>query len=212
MARIHWRPNICRRNPRPPRSQRPPHRSHRRKPPAQTLQIDRKGLTTSPQLWHKSTVSRGPDSQATSSRNQRATSSESANRDLGDLIPVNEDIELTGLVITGHNREGDLELRFFRHRINMIRLWCRRCRASRRNFEGDQFKRNAEDLGGLFGEHLGFFIERFQRAFVCPRNGSFLTRRWSKPDSNSRSHPLTHRQTDCSDPPYLPTRQIYRSR
>jgi hypothetical protein len=32
---------------------------------------------------------------------------------------------------------------------------------------------------------------RFQRSFVCPRNGSFLTRRWSKPDSNSRSHPLT---------------------
>ena len=49
------RPDICRRHPRPPRSQRPPHRSRRRKPPAQTLQIDRKGLTTSPQLWHKST-------------------------------------------------------------------------------------------------------------------------------------------------------------
>src|SRR6202040_3312490 len=38
-------------------------------PPAQTLQIDRKGLTTSPQLWHKSTASRAPASQATSFRN-----------------------------------------------------------------------------------------------------------------------------------------------
>jgi hypothetical protein len=28
---------------------------------------------------------------------------------------------------------------------------------------------------------------RFQRAFVCPRNGSFLTRRWRKSDSNSWS-------------------------
>jgi hypothetical protein len=36
---------------------------------AQTLQIDRKGLTTSPQLWHKSTASRAPASQATSNRN-----------------------------------------------------------------------------------------------------------------------------------------------
>jgi hypothetical protein len=37
---FHWRPDICRRHPRPPRPQRPPHRSCRRKPPAQTLQID----------------------------------------------------------------------------------------------------------------------------------------------------------------------------
>jgi hypothetical protein len=28
---------------------------------------------------------------------------------------------------------------------------------------------------------------RFQRAFVCPRNGSFLTRRWREMDSNPRS-------------------------
>jgi hypothetical protein len=28
---------------------------------------------------------------------------------------------------------------------------------------------------------------RFQRAFVCPRNGSFLTRRWRERDSNPRS-------------------------
>src|SRR5437660_12409782 len=69
MARLHWRPDLCRRHPRPPRSQRPPHRSRRRKPPAQTLQIDRKRLTTSPQLWHKSTTSRAPASQATSFRN-----------------------------------------------------------------------------------------------------------------------------------------------
>jgi hypothetical protein len=41
---------------------------------------------------------------------------------------------------------------------------------------------------------------------------SFLTRRWRKPDSNSRSHPLTRGQTDGSDPPHLPTQQIYRSR
>jgi hypothetical protein len=27
---------------------------------------------------------------------------------------------------------------------------------------------------------------RFQRAFVCPRNGSFLTRRWREMDSNHR--------------------------
>jgi 2-keto-3-deoxy-L-rhamnonate aldolase RhmA len=32
-----------------------------------------------------------------------------------------------------------------------------------------------------------------------------VTRRWSKPDSNSRSQPLTRRQTDGSDPPHLPT-------
>src|ERR1700724_4665598 len=43
-------------------------------------------------------------------------------------------------------------------------------------------------------------------------SGSHLTPCWSKPDSNSRSHPLTRRQTDGSDPPHLPIRQIYRSR
>src|SRR5580704_11122574 len=40
------------------------------------------------------------------------------------------------------------------------------------------------------------------------KSGSQLTPRWSKPDSNSRSHPLTRRQTDGSDPPHLPTQQI----
>src|SRR5207248_3662144 len=69
MARLHWRPDLCRRHPRPPRSQRPPHRSRRRQPETATLQIDRKRLTTSPQLWHKSTTSRAPASQATSFRN-----------------------------------------------------------------------------------------------------------------------------------------------
>ena len=43
-------------------------------------------------------------------------------------------------------------------------------------------------------------------------SGSYVTLCWSKPDSNSRSHPLTRRQTDGSDPPHLPTQQIYRSR
>ena len=35
------------------------------------------------------------------------------------------------------------------------------------------------------------------------------TPRWREMDSNSRSHPLTRRQTDGSDPPHLPTQQIY---
>jgi DNA replication protein DnaC len=68
MARLHWRPNICRRHPRPPRSQRPPHRSRRREPETRTRQIEPKGLTTSLQLWQKSTASKAPASQATSSR------------------------------------------------------------------------------------------------------------------------------------------------
>src|ERR1700756_4755144 len=53
MARLHWRPDLCRRHPRPPRSQRPPHRSRRRQPEAKALQIDHKGLTTGLQLAKK---------------------------------------------------------------------------------------------------------------------------------------------------------------
>src|ERR1700726_3446936 len=37
---------------------------------------------------------------------------------------------------------------------------------------------------------------------LCFGSGSHLTPCWSKPDSNSRSHPLTRRQTDGSDPPH----------
>ena len=47
------RPDLCRRHPRPARSQRLPHRSRRRQPPAQTLPIDHKGLTAGPQLATK---------------------------------------------------------------------------------------------------------------------------------------------------------------
>jgi hypothetical protein len=61
-------PDLCRCHPRPPRSQRPSYRSDRREPQTPTLQIDPKGLTTSPQLYQKSTASRAPASQATSSR------------------------------------------------------------------------------------------------------------------------------------------------
>src|SRR5215472_4985840 len=50
MARVHRRPDLCRRHPRPPRSQRPSHRSRRRESQTPTLQIDPKGLTTSPTL------------------------------------------------------------------------------------------------------------------------------------------------------------------
>src|ERR1700758_676951 len=69
MARLYWRPYLCRRHPRPPRSQRAPHRSRRREPETPTLQIDPKGLTISPQLCQKSTASRAPASQTTSNRN-----------------------------------------------------------------------------------------------------------------------------------------------
>src|SRR4029077_9729395 len=68
MARLYRRPHIRRRYPRPPRSQRPSHRSRRREPQTPTLKIDPKGLTTSPQLCQKSTASRAPANQATSSR------------------------------------------------------------------------------------------------------------------------------------------------
>src|SRR5215471_5425271 len=78
MACLHRRPHLCRRHPRPPRSQRSPHRSRRREPETPTIQIDPTGLTTSLQLCQKSTVSKAPASQATSFRNQRATSPESA--------------------------------------------------------------------------------------------------------------------------------------
>ena len=47
MARLHRRSDICRRHPRPPRSQRPSHRSRRREPETPTRQIDPKRLTTS---------------------------------------------------------------------------------------------------------------------------------------------------------------------
>src|SRR6266478_4943698 len=67
MARLHRRSDICRRHPRPPRSQRPPHRSDRREPETSTLQIDPKGLTTDLQPV-KNPASRVPASQATSSR------------------------------------------------------------------------------------------------------------------------------------------------
>src|SRR5271167_539481 len=50
MARLHWRPDLCRRHPRPARSQRPPHRSRRRQPEAPALQTNCKGLTTGLQL------------------------------------------------------------------------------------------------------------------------------------------------------------------
>jgi hypothetical protein len=62
------RPDLCRRHPGPPRSQRPSHRSRRREPQTPTFEIAPKGLTTSLQLCQKSTASRAPASQATSSR------------------------------------------------------------------------------------------------------------------------------------------------
>jgi hypothetical protein len=61
------RSDLCRRHPRPPRSQRPPHRSRWRQPETPALQIDPKGLTTDLQLA-KNPASRAPASQATSSR------------------------------------------------------------------------------------------------------------------------------------------------
>src|SRR5438128_6209427 len=67
MARLYRRSDRCRRHPRPPRSQRSPHRSRRREPETPTLQIDPKGLTTDLQLV-KNPASRVPASQATSSR------------------------------------------------------------------------------------------------------------------------------------------------
>ena len=62
MARLYRRPDLCRRHPRPPRSQRPLHRSRRREPQTPTLHIDPKELTTSSQLCQKSTASRAPAS------------------------------------------------------------------------------------------------------------------------------------------------------
>ena len=53
MARLYRRPDLCRRHPRPPRSQRPLHRSRRREPQTPTLHIDPKELTTSSQLCQK---------------------------------------------------------------------------------------------------------------------------------------------------------------
>src|ERR1700747_1886462 len=76
MARLYRRPDICRRHPRPPRSQRPSHRPRRREPEAPTLQIDPKGLTTSLQLCQKSTASRARQPGDIISY-RRATSSES---------------------------------------------------------------------------------------------------------------------------------------
>src|SRR5271170_3159943 len=85
MARLHWRSDLCRRHPRPAHSQRPPHRSRRRQPEAQALQTNCKGLTTGLQLAknYAQQGARQPGDiisyrRATSSRNQRATSSESA--------------------------------------------------------------------------------------------------------------------------------------
>src|ERR1700730_17682023 len=67
MARLHRRPDLCRRHPRPPRSQRPSHRSRRREPETAKNSIKFKGLTADLQLA-KNTASRVPASQATSSR------------------------------------------------------------------------------------------------------------------------------------------------
>jgi hypothetical protein len=59
--------------------------------------------------------------------------------------------------------------------------------------EGDGFEPSVPPQGDSIlvpAEHVPFrFFLSVQRAFVCPRNGSFLTRRWSKADSNSGSHP-----------------------
>src|SRR5262245_52325334 len=63
MACFHWQPDLRRCHPRPPCSQRPSHRSHRRESEASALQTSTKGLTTSPQLCQKSIASK-----ATSSR------------------------------------------------------------------------------------------------------------------------------------------------
>src|ERR1700720_622125 len=85
MARLYRRPDLCRRHPRPARSQRPPHRSRRRQLEAQAAQINPKGLTADTQLAKNLSLAeaRQPGDiisyrRATSSRNQRATSSESA--------------------------------------------------------------------------------------------------------------------------------------
>jgi hypothetical protein len=85
MARLYRRPDLCRRHPRPARSQRPPHRSRRRQLEAQAAQINPKGLTDDTQLAKNLSLAeaRQPGDiisyrRATSSRNQRATSSESA--------------------------------------------------------------------------------------------------------------------------------------
>ena len=43
---------------------------------------------------------------------------------------------------------------------------------------------------------------RLVDAGLLTTSGSHASHRWSKPDSNSRSHPLTRRQTDGSDPPH----------
>jgi hypothetical protein len=59
MAGLHRRPDLCRRHTRPPRSQRPSHRSRRRQPQTQAAQIKPKGLTADPQLA-KDFASRGP--------------------------------------------------------------------------------------------------------------------------------------------------------
>src|SRR6202045_2444902 len=85
MARLYRRPDLCRRHPRPARSQRPPHRFRRRQLEAQAAQINPKGLTADTQLAKNLSLAeaRQPGDiisyrRATSSRNQRATSSESA--------------------------------------------------------------------------------------------------------------------------------------
>ena len=61
-------PDLCRHDPRPPRSQPPSDRSRRREPQTPTPQIDPKGLTTSLQFCQKSNASMVPASQARSSR------------------------------------------------------------------------------------------------------------------------------------------------
>src|SRR5262245_26427437 len=60
MARLHWRPDICRRHTRPARSQRPPDRSRRRELETPTSQIDPKGLTTDRQLAKNLPAERPP--------------------------------------------------------------------------------------------------------------------------------------------------------
>ena len=72
MARGDWRPDLCRRHPRSPRPQRPPHRSRRRQPATDPTETGHKGLTHSSLLAKNQPASRTPQAGDIMSE-QRAT-------------------------------------------------------------------------------------------------------------------------------------------
>src|SRR5215471_17061963 len=90
MACVHWRSDLCRRDPGPPRSQRSSHRSRRRESETTTLQIDPAGLTTSPQLAKNLLPARRPPAR----RHHLVSPGDIISESVGDFVGICTNLRL----------------------------------------------------------------------------------------------------------------------